>query len=115
MSSAPDQTPSVHHAGYSTDEGINLYAWKISAPGRPDTEKIGSLAELESFLDSSGLPGASPSKEIIARTQLMQSEGQGYYKSSADPDERWTLLWVQIGGRYICLVASGTRVKAEGF
>jgi hypothetical protein len=103
MSSAPDQTPSVRGAGYSTDAGINLYAWlyawKISAPGRPDTEKIGSLAELESFLDSSGLPGASPSREIIARTLLMQLDGQGYYKSCADPDERWTLLWVQIGGR----------------
>jgi hypothetical protein len=34
MSSAADQTPSVHREGYSTDEGINLYAWKISAPGR---------------------------------------------------------------------------------
>lgn len=64
---------------------MSIYAWRVSAPGRPDAEKIGSLAELESYLDWSGLPGASPSKEIIARTLLMQSEGQGFYKSSADP------------------------------
>jgi hypothetical protein len=76
-----------------------LYAWKISAPQRPDAEKIGSLAELELYLDASDLRGASPSKDIIARTLLMQTDGQGFYKSSADPEDRWTLLWVQIGSQ----------------
>jgi len=75
-----------------------IFAWKVSASGRPDAEKIGSLAELESYLDGSDLTWASPSKEIIARTLLMQSEGQGFYKSSADLKDRWTLLWGQIWG-----------------
>lgn len=35
-----------------------LFAWKISAPDRPDAEKIGSLAE-EHYLDTSGLAGAA--------------------------------------------------------
>ncbi|WP_143535333.1 hypothetical protein [Rhizobium sp. N122] len=64
----------------------------------PTAEKIGSLAESESYLDGSDLPGASPSKEIVARTLLMQCEGQGFYKSSADLNNRWTLTWVKIGG-----------------
>jgi len=64
----------------------------------PTSEKIGSLVELESYLDGSDLPGASPSKEIIARTLLMQCERQGFYKSSADLNNRWTLTWVELGG-----------------
>lgn len=68
---------------------MSLYAWKIVAPARPPHEKIGTLDELEAYLNASGLPDASPANPIIERTRLMQLEGQGYYKEStngkADP------------------------------
>jgi hypothetical protein len=79
-----------------TEEAAAIYAWKICSPDRPDAERIGTMADLESCLDASGLAGANPSTRIIAQTLSMQSEGQGYYKSSADPDSRWTLTWLEL-------------------
>lgn len=73
-----------------------LYAWKITAPARPPHENIGTLDELEGYLDASGLPGASPAKPIVERTRLMQSAGQGYYKEPTN-GEGWSLLWVELG------------------
>jgi hypothetical protein len=73
-----------------------LYAWKVQATSRPDHEQIGTLQELETFLDSSGLPGAAPSRPIIERTRSMQHEGQGYYKANGRSEEQWTLLWVML-------------------
>jgi hypothetical protein len=75
-----------------------LYAWKLTAPGRPDHEQISTLEEIEAFLETSALPGSLPSKTIIERTRLMQHEGQGYYKSNTGLDEQWTLLWVMLSG-----------------
>lgn len=73
----------------------SLYAWKITAPARSPHEKIGTLEELETYLNASGLPGANPSKTIIERTRLMQSDGQGYYKEPTN-GEGWSLLWVEL-------------------
>ena len=74
---------------------MSLYAWKVVAPSRPPHENIGTLVELEAYLDASGLPGASPAKPIVERTRLMQSEGQGYYKEPTN-GEGWSLLWVEL-------------------
>jgi hypothetical protein len=74
---------------------MSLYAWKIVAPARPPHEKIGTLDELEAYLNASGLPGASPANTIIERTRLMQLEGQGYYKEPTN-GEGWSLLWVEL-------------------
>lgn len=73
---------------------MSLYAWKVMAPARPPHEKIGTLDELEAYLETSGLPGASPAKLIVERTRLMQVEGQGYYKEPTN-GEGWSLLWVE--------------------
>ena len=78
---------------------MSCYAWKVSAPGRPDFEGIGTLSDLEAYLDASGLPGTSPSRPIIERTLRMQHEGQGYYKEPTHADDRWSLLWIELAGR----------------
>jgi hypothetical protein len=75
---------------------MSLYAWKITALGKPDVEEITSLAQLEAYLDASDLPGARPARPIIERTQVMQSDGQGVFKHRTD-DEQWTLLWIALG------------------
>lgn len=64
------------------------------APARPPHEKIGTLDELEAYLDASGLQGTSPAKPIVERTRLMQSEGWGHYKEPTN-GESWSLLWVE--------------------
>ncbi len=45
-----------------------LYAWKLTAPGRPDHEQNSTLDEIDAFLKKTGLPGSLPSKPIIERT-----------------------------------------------
>jgi hypothetical protein len=75
-----------------------LYAWKITAPGRPDHEQIGTLHDLEIYLNASKLSGASPSKPLIERARSMQFEGQGYYKAALHEEQRWSLLWIELGG-----------------
>ncbi|MGV1872525.1 hypothetical protein [Agrobacterium rosae] len=80
------------------DTTKSLYAWKMMVPRRPSYENIGTLDELEAYLDASGLPGTNPSKPIIERTRLMQHEGQGYYKEPTN-GEGWSLLWVELRAR----------------
>lgn len=75
---------------------VNLVAWKISAPDRPDTEGISNLGELETFLENSDLPRMRSANDIIMQTGAMQHEGQGVYRYRV-PGEEWTLLWVAIG------------------
>jgi hypothetical protein len=42
-----------------------IYAWKVSAPGRPDAEKIGSLAELEKAISTGPtFLGPRPQKKL---------------------------------------------------
>jgi len=77
-------------------DATTLYSWKICSPDQPDAESIGTLADLEQYLDQSDLEGAHPSRKIIARTLSMQLDGQGYFKSSADPESRWTLTWLEL-------------------
>ena len=76
---------------------MTLYAWKITAPGRPDHEEVSDLERLQAVLDASGLPGSSPSAPIVERTRSMQHEGQGYYKANLPLDQRWTLMWIELG------------------
>jgi hypothetical protein len=73
-----------------------LYAWKVSVPSQSEHEDISTLDVLQAYLESSGLPGSRPSRAIIERMQLMQFDGQGYYKSHACPQTQWTLLWVML-------------------
>lgn len=80
------------------DATRSLYAWKLMVPRRPSYEKIGTLDELEAYLDASGLAGTNPSKPIIERTRLMQHQGQGYYKEPTN-GEGWSLLWVELRAR----------------
>ncbi len=75
------------------------------------------LDEREAYLNASGLPDAQPSKPIIERTRLMQSDGQGYYKDPTN-GEGWCLLWIELraGGRLKPLVVwyLGSRDKRLG-
>ncbi|SFB60833.1 hypothetical protein SAMN03159496_05723 [Rhizobium sp. NFR07] len=78
---------------------MSYYAWKVSAPGRPDIEGFGTLGDLEAYLNASGLEGASPSRPIIEHTLRMQHEGQSYYKQPTPSQERWSLLWIELPAR----------------
>jgi hypothetical protein len=75
---------------------LTLYAWKISAVDKADVESITTLDQLKAYLDASDLPRAEPCETIIARTRLMQHEGQGVYKHRLEGEE-WTLLSCALG------------------
>lgn len=76
---------------------MERYAWKLQCPARPDLEGISTLEELTTILAEADLPGDVAPKEIVRRTKIMQHEGQGVWKSRAQPEERWTLLWIELG------------------
>ena len=73
------------------------YAWKIQCPGRDDLEGISTLDELVLRLSEADLPGTVAASEIVRRTKLLQHEGQGVWKSRDQPEDRWTLLWIELG------------------
>jgi hypothetical protein len=66
-------------------------------PGPRRSRGISTLEQLVARLSEIDLPGDVAPSEIVRRTKEMQLEGQGVWRSQARPEDRWTLLWVELG------------------
>ena len=76
-----------------TIQVIDLYRWTIAAKGKRDIERVSTLEELERILEILALPGARPSKWIIAEALASETNGHSEYVYNRGGSDEWRLVW----------------------